>query len=191
MASSKSSLKNSDKHNLPSTSKSNVSTGLITQNVGKAVFEPHLSASEPGPPHDNDSDFDSEPASDDWIGEDERASDSIAPSVMSEPNTQRHRMLMQQPPRGRMTSYNVSSDEIASFEMPVFAAESQKAHFYARFFGPRYENLKHIADKNNIVCNYQPGSEVLSLMKHADAAHQNLGRRKECQKGSFRLQMFC
>jgi hypothetical protein len=44
--------------------------------------------------------------------------------------------------------------------MPVFAAESQKDHFYARFFGPRYENLRRIADKNNIVCNYQPGSEV-------------------------------
>jgi hypothetical protein len=38
-------------------------------------------------------------ASDEWIGEDDRASDSIAPSVMSENDFQRHRLLMQQPPR--------------------------------------------------------------------------------------------
>ena len=51
----------------------------------------------------------------------------------------------------------------ATYEMPVFAGESQKDHFYARFFGPRYENLRRIADKNNIVCNYQPGSEVIPV----------------------------
>ena len=37
--------------------------------------------------------------SEEWIGEDDRASDSIAPSVMSEPEYQRHRLLMQHPPR--------------------------------------------------------------------------------------------
>ena len=36
---------------------------------------------------------------DEWIGEDERASNSIAPSVMSEPDLQRHHLMMQQPPR--------------------------------------------------------------------------------------------
>ena len=36
---------------------------------------------------------------DDWIGEDERASNSVAASVMSEPDLQRHHLMMQQPPR--------------------------------------------------------------------------------------------
>jgi hypothetical protein len=44
--------------------------------------------------------------------------------------------------------------------LPVFTAESQKVHFYTKFFGPRYENLRRIADKNLIICNYQPGCEV-------------------------------
>lgn len=99
--------------------------------------------------------------SDEWIGEDERASGSIAPSVMSENDFQRHRALMQQPPRSISLSTLLMS---GSYEMPVFAAEAQKNHFYSRFFGPRFENLRRIADKNNIVCNYQPGSEVQNII---------------------------
>ena len=76
--------------------------------------------------------------------------------------------------------------------MPVFAAESQKDHFYARFFGPRYENLRRIADKNNIVCNYQPGSEERSLSSiFLMLAHQNLGGRNNREKSLCGFQIFC
>lgn len=48
---------------------------------------------------DKESEVSSMVDSEDWIGEDDRASDSIPPSIMSEPEVQRHRILMQQPPR--------------------------------------------------------------------------------------------
>jgi hypothetical protein len=66
----------------------------------KAVFEPHLpAANEARDEEDYRSEMSSMVDSEDWIGEDDRASDSIPPSIMSEPEFQRHRMLMQQPPR--------------------------------------------------------------------------------------------
>jgi len=39
---------------------------------------------------------------DEWIGEDDRASDSIASAVMTEPEFQSHRAMMQQPPRSNL-----------------------------------------------------------------------------------------
>jgi hypothetical protein len=71
------------------------------QAIRKAVFEPHLPTSNEAPDEEDDdeSELDSMVDSEDWIGEDDRASDSIPPSIMSEPEFQRHRMLMQQPPR--------------------------------------------------------------------------------------------
>ena len=65
----------------------------------KAVFEPHLPAANETRDEDDQSEMSSMVDSEDWIGEDDRASDSIPPSIMSEPEFQRHRMLMQQPPR--------------------------------------------------------------------------------------------
>ena len=65
------------------------------------MFEPQS----PHSSHDvqDDGDVETEMSSvvdsEEWIGEDDRASDSIAPSVMSEPEYQRHRTLMQHPPR--------------------------------------------------------------------------------------------
>lgn len=65
------------------------------------MFEPQL----PQPTNDVQEDGDGETEmssvvdSEEWIDEDDRASDSIAPSLMSEPEFQRHRILMQQPPR--------------------------------------------------------------------------------------------
>jgi len=70
--------------------------------VKKAVFGPQ-------DPREDFSGFDSEEEEDsemssmadgeEWIGDDDRASDSIAPSIMPEPEYQRHHQLMQQPPR--------------------------------------------------------------------------------------------
>jgi hypothetical protein len=66
----------------------------------KAVFEPHLpAANETRDEEDDQSEISSMVDSEDWIGEDDRASDSVPPSIMSEPEFQRHRTLMQQPPR--------------------------------------------------------------------------------------------
>lgn len=79
----------------------------------KAVFEPQVPQIVNG---DQDGDGDeteisSVVDSEEWIGEDDRASDSIAPSVMSEPEFQRHKLLMQQPPRSNIPLYpNKQSD---------------------------------------------------------------------------------
>ena len=43
--------------------------------------------------------------SEDWIGEDDRASNATSPSVSQELDFQRHDLLMQQPPRGSPTVY--------------------------------------------------------------------------------------
>jgi hypothetical protein len=42
--------------------------------------------------------------SDDWIEGDERASNSVAPSIASELDYRHHRLLMQQPPKGIILS---------------------------------------------------------------------------------------
>jgi hypothetical protein len=97
--SSRSSVKASTKENWP--------TGFPSRGTPasaeprKAVFEPQLSQQaidiyEDG---NDESETSSVVDSEEWIGEDDRASDSIAPSVMSEPEYRRHRILMQQPPR--------------------------------------------------------------------------------------------
>jgi len=102
---------------------------------------------------------------DEWIGEDERASDSIPQSITS---TRGETFNRTEPPRSippfplQMLPYVMRSDELAVFEMPVFAAESQKEHFYRSFFGRRYENLMRIADKNKVQTEYVPFYEVLS-----------------------------
>lgn len=77
------------------------------------------------------------------------------------------------------------------YEMPVFAAESQRSHFYARFFGPRYENLRRIADKNNIVCNYQPASEVtISFMLPLTELIKIWGEDKNARKAHSDFKSF-
>ena len=68
------------------------------QAARKAVFEPHL-PDQMGEEDDNESEVSSMVDPEDWIGEDDRASDSVPPSVMTEPEYQRNRLLMQQPPR--------------------------------------------------------------------------------------------
>jgi hypothetical protein len=72
--------------------------------VRKAVFEPR-DPREAFNGFDSEEEEDSEMSSmadsEEWIGDDDRASDSIAPSIMSEPEYQRHRQLMQQPPRSK------------------------------------------------------------------------------------------
>lgn len=75
--------------------------------IGKAIFDPH-------DPDEEFDDFDSEDEdrsdissraeTEEWIDDDDRASDSIAPSIVSEPEHQRHRGLMQQPPRSTTSS---------------------------------------------------------------------------------------
>ena len=70
----------------------------------KATFEPQPDH-EDEESQDNDAtetDICSVVDTDEWIGEDDRASDSIAPSVMTEPEFQRHRAMMQQPPRSSL-----------------------------------------------------------------------------------------
>jgi hypothetical protein len=72
--------------------------------VRKAVFEPQDPRGEFNgfdSEEDDDSEMSSMADSEEWIGDDDRASDSIAPSIMSEPEYQRHRQLMQQPPRSK------------------------------------------------------------------------------------------
>jgi hypothetical protein len=78
------------------------STNAADVNPGKkAVFEPDVPSSNSHVQDDEDdeSETNSIAGSDEWIGEDDRASDSIAPSVLSENDMQRHGLLMQQPPR--------------------------------------------------------------------------------------------
>ena len=94
---------------------------------------------------------------DEWIGEDERASDAIPPSITS---TRGQTFNRTEPPRSIFPGFRLGSDEIAVFEMPVFAAESQKENFYRGFFGRRYENLMRIADKNKVQTEYVPFYEV-------------------------------
>lgn len=81
----------------------------------KAVFEPHVpQAVNGGQDYDNNkSEMNSVADSEEWIGEDDRASDSIAPSVMSEPEFQRHKLLMQQPPRSRLPSTQTRKPDVS------------------------------------------------------------------------------
>lgn len=98
--SSRSSFKTTVKENWPVGPPTRAPPASPEQPNRKAVFEPQLS-----PSHDVQDDVDggtkmgSVVGSEEWIGEDDRASDSIAPSLMSEPEYQRHRLLMQHPPR--------------------------------------------------------------------------------------------
>jgi hypothetical protein len=98
--SSRSSVKASTKENWP-IGFATRGTPASAESTRKAVFEPQLPQQvidihEDG---DDETEMSSVVDSEEWIGEDNRASDSIAPSVMSEPEYQRHRILMQQPPR--------------------------------------------------------------------------------------------
>lgn len=74
---------------------------LPEQTNRKAVFEPEILPSENDRKRgeDNETDANSTVHTDEWVNEDDRASDSIAPSIMSGAEIQCHRTLMQQPPR--------------------------------------------------------------------------------------------
>ena len=67
------------------------------------MFEPNLPSTTADIEDDDDDDDETELSSvvdsEEWIGEDDRASDSIPPSILSESEVDRHQGLMQQPPR--------------------------------------------------------------------------------------------
>lgn len=99
-------MKSSAKENWPIGTSSRPSTA--TEQVSrKAVFEPQVPQIVNGSQDDdgNETEISSAVDTEEWIGEDDRASDSIALSVMSEPEFQRHKLLMQQPPRSSIPSY--------------------------------------------------------------------------------------
>ena len=106
VVSSRSSVKASARENWPVGPPTRVPPASAEQPNRKAVFEPQS----PQPSHniqddgDDETEISSAVDSEEWIGEDDRASDSIAPSVMSEPEYQRHRLLMQHPPRCFLSS---------------------------------------------------------------------------------------
>ena len=101
IVSSRSSVKAAAKENWPVGPPTRTPLASAEQPNRKASFEPQL----PQPSDDvqdggdGGTEMSSVVDSEEWIGEDDRASDSIAPSVMSEPEYQRHRLLMQHPPR--------------------------------------------------------------------------------------------
>jgi len=96
-------VKPSAKENWP-TGRSSRLPAATEQVIRKAVFEPQVPQVTDGgqDDDDNETEMSSIVDSEEWIGEDDRASDSIAPSVMSEPDFQRHKLLMQQPPRSNI-----------------------------------------------------------------------------------------
>jgi hypothetical protein len=90
-------VKPSIKENWPITTPAPTPSASPDQVTRKAIFEP--SPADIQDDNEDESETSSIADSEEWIGEDDRASDSIAPSIMSEPEFQRHRLLMQQPPR--------------------------------------------------------------------------------------------
>ena len=99
--SSRSSVKATAKENWPVEHPARLPASSAEQSNRKAVFEPQLPQLSNDVQDDRDYETEMSPVvdSEEWIGEDDRASDSIAPSVMSEPEYQRHHLLMQHPPR--------------------------------------------------------------------------------------------
>jgi hypothetical protein len=102
----------SSKHEIDSTTNENwpagrpnrPGTSSVDSSVRKAVFDPATSEMQDEDEVSMDgSEMSSVADTDEWIGEDDRASDSIPPSILSELESQRHRLLMQQPPRSSIS----------------------------------------------------------------------------------------
>jgi hypothetical protein len=103
--------------------------------VRKAVFEPQDHREEFNgfdSEEEDDSEMSSMADSEEWIGDDDRASDSIAPSIMSEPEYQRHRQLMQQPPRSKFLFH--SSDGLSHLRNAGVCRRSPKRPFLRQVF---------------------------------------------------------